>query len=97
MSRITKETVAHVAHLARLAVTDEEVEQMTKDLDEIITFAEQLNELDTTGVKPTYHVLEMVNVMREDKADEGLPVEKVVKNAPDYDEDGLIRVPSIMD
>ncbi|MGN1400291.1 MAG: Asp-tRNA(Asn)/Glu-tRNA(Gln) amidotransferase subunit GatC [Bacillus sp. (in: firmicutes)] len=96
MSRITKETVAHVAHLARLAVTEEEVEQMQKDLDEIITFAEQLNELDTTDVKPTSHVLQMVNVMREDKAEKGLPVEEVIKNAPDHS-DGLIRVPGIMD
>lgn len=96
MTRISTDTVKHVAHLARLAVTDEEVSQMTKDLDEIITFAEQLNELDTTNVKPTSHVLEMVNVLREDKAKEGLPIEKVTKNAPDH-YDGLIRVPSIMD
>jgi aspartyl-tRNA(Asn)/glutamyl-tRNA(Gln) amidotransferase subunit C len=97
MSRISTDAVKHVAHLARLAVTDEEVKQMTKDLDEIITFAEQLNELDTTNVKPTSHVLDMVNVLREDEAKEGLPVEEVMKNAPDYNEDGLIRVPSIMD
>ncbi len=96
MTRITTDEVKHVAHLARLAVTEEEVQEMTKDLDEIITFAELLNELDTEGVKPTYHVLDMVNVLREDKAEQGLPVEKVVKNAPDH-YDGLIRVPSIMD
>ena len=56
----------------------------------------ELNELDTTNVKPTSHVLKMVNVMREDHASEGLPVEEVVKNAPDQ-QDGYIRVPSIMD
>lgn len=96
MSRISIEEVKHVAHLARLAVTEEEAEQMRKELDAIITFAEQLNELDTTNVKPTSHVLEMVNVLREDVAKEGLPVEEVVKNAPDQ-QDGYIRVPSIMD
>ena len=96
MSRISTEDVKHVAHLARLAVTEEEAEQMKKELDAIITFAEQLNELDTTNVKPTSHVLKMVNVMREDHASEGLPVEEVVKNAPDQ-QDGYIRVPSIMD
>ena len=96
MSRISTEDVKHVAHLARLAVTEEEAEQMRKELDAIITFAEQLNELDTTNVKPTSHVLKMVNVMREDRATEGLPVEEVVKNAPDQ-QDGYIRVPSIMD
>ncbi|MGN1386585.1 MAG: Asp-tRNA(Asn)/Glu-tRNA(Gln) amidotransferase subunit GatC [Bacillus sp. (in: firmicutes)] len=96
MSRISIEEVKHVAHLARLAVTEEEAEQMRKELDAIITFAEQLNELDTTNVKPTSHVLKMVNVLREDVAAEGLPVEEVVKNAPDQ-QDGYIRVPSIMD
>ena len=96
MSRISTEDVKHVAHLARLAVTEEEAEQMRKELDAIITFAEQLNELDTTNVKPTSHVLKMFNVLREDVAAEGLPVEEVVKNAPDQ-QDGYIRVPSIMD
>ena len=69
---------------------------MTKELDAIITFAELLNEVDTTNVQPTTHVLNMVNVLREDKAKPGLPVEEVIKNAPDH-EDGLIRVPSIID
>mgnify|MGYP003462317847 FL=1 len=96
MSRISKEDVKHVAHLARLAVTEEETEQMTKELDAIITFAELLNEVDTTNVQPTTHVLNMVNVLREDKAKPGLPVDEVIKNAPDH-EDGLIRVPSIID
>lgn len=96
MSRISTEEVKHVANLARLAVTEEEAEQMKKELDAIITFAEQLNELDTTNIKPTSHVLKMVNVLREDRAMEGLSVEEVVKNAPDH-QDGYIRVPSIMD
>ncbi|WP_100406220.1 Asp-tRNA(Asn)/Glu-tRNA(Gln) amidotransferase subunit GatC [Bacillus solitudinis] len=96
MSRISKDEVKHVANLARLAVTEEEVETFTKQLDAIISFAEQLNELDTEGVEPTTHVLDMKNVLREDKASEGLPLEDVLKNAPDH-EDGQIRVPSIMD
>lgn len=96
MSRISTEEVKHVANLARLAVTEEEVEKMTKELDAIISFAEQLNELDTTGVKPTSRVVEMVNVLREDVAKPGLPVEEVVKNAPEH-RDGLIVVPSIID
>ncbi len=96
MSRISTEQVKHVANLARLAVTEEEVEKMTKELDAIISFAEQLNELDTTGVKPTSRVVETVNVLREDVAKPGLPVEEVVKNAPEH-RDGLIVVPSIID
>jgi aspartyl-tRNA(Asn)/glutamyl-tRNA(Gln) amidotransferase subunit C len=96
MSRISKEEVKHVANLARLAITEEETEMFTNQLDAIITFAEQLNELDTTGVEPTTHVLEMKNILREDKAEKGLPVKDVVKNAPDH-KDGYIRVPSILE
>ncbi|WP_332691817.1 Asp-tRNA(Asn)/Glu-tRNA(Gln) amidotransferase subunit GatC [Halalkalibacter lacteus] len=96
MSRIQEEQVKHVAHLARLAITEEEAKMFTEQLDAIITFAEQLNELDTTGVKPTTHVLDMKNVLREDKSTEGLPIEDVLKNAPDH-EDGQIRVPSIIE
>ncbi|WP_409304040.1 Asp-tRNA(Asn)/Glu-tRNA(Gln) amidotransferase subunit GatC [Peribacillus sp. SCS-155] len=96
MSRISEEQVKHVAHLARLAVTEEEVERFTQQLDQIISFAEQLNELDTEQVEPTSHVLDMKNVMREDKAKKGLPVEEVLKNAPDS-KDGQIRVPAIME
>lgn len=96
MSRISKEEVKHVANLARLAITEEETEMFTNQLDAIIKFAEQLNELDTTGVEPTTHVLEMKNILREDKAEKGLPVEDVVKNAPDH-KDGYIRVPSILE
>ncbi|NPC91772.1 Asp-tRNA(Asn)/Glu-tRNA(Gln) amidotransferase subunit GatC [Bacillus sp. WMMC1349] len=96
MSRISIEEVKHVAHLARLAITDEEAEMFTKQLDSIITFAEELNEVDTENVKPTTHVLQMKNMMREDVPGKGLPVEDVVKNAPDH-KDGYIRVPSILD
>lgn len=96
MSRITTEQVKHVANLARLAITEEEVEVMTNQLDAIITFAELLNEVDTENVKPTSHVLDMKNVMREDIPKKGLDNEEVVKNAPDHI-DGYIRVPSILE
>ncbi|MEH7117541.1 Asp-tRNA(Asn)/Glu-tRNA(Gln) amidotransferase subunit GatC [Neobacillus vireti] len=95
MSRISTEQVKHVANLARLAITEEEVEKFTKQLDKIITFAEQLNELDTENVKPTYHVLDMKNVLREDIPQKGLPREEVLKNAPEH-QDGQIKVPSIL-
>ncbi|EAO55655.1 Aspartyl/glutamyl-tRNA(Asn/Gln) amidotransferase subunit C [Bacillus thuringiensis serovar israelensis ATCC 35646] len=58
--------------------------------------AEQLNELDTTDVKPTTHVLTMKNVMREDVPEKGLPVEEVLKNAPDH-KDNQIRVPAVLE
>ncbi|WP_455660407.1 Asp-tRNA(Asn)/Glu-tRNA(Gln) amidotransferase subunit GatC [Pradoshia sp.] len=96
MTRISKEEAKHVANLARLAITEEETDMFTKQLDSIITFAEQLKELDTTNIEPTTHVLHMKNVLREDKPSPGLPREEVLKNAPDH-QDGQIRVPGIME
>lgn len=95
MADITKEQVEHVAHLARLAVTDEEVENLAKDLSAIIEYAEQLNELDTDNVEPTTHVLDLKNVMRKDEPKEWITQEEALKNAPDA-EDGQFRVPSIL-
>ena len=96
MTRITMDEVKYVANLARLAITEEEAEKFTNQLDAIISFAEQLNELDTDHVEPTSHVLDIKNVMREDIAKPGLPVEEVLKNAPDH-ENGQIRVPTIIE
>jgi aspartyl-tRNA(Asn)/glutamyl-tRNA(Gln) amidotransferase subunit C len=96
MSRISEEQVKHVAHLARLAITEKEAKMLTDQLDKIITYAEQLNELNTDNVEPTAHVLEIKNVMREDRAKKGLPREEVLKNAPEH-QDGQIKVPGIME
>jgi aspartyl-tRNA(Asn)/glutamyl-tRNA(Gln) amidotransferase subunit C len=89
MSRISIEEVKHVAHLARLSI-------FTEQLDSIISFAEELNEVDTEHIEPTTHVLKMKNIMREDKPGKGLPFEEIAKNAPDH-KDGYIRVPSILE
>lgn len=96
MEKISKEEVKHVAHLARLAITEEEAEKFAEQLGKITNFAQQLNELDTTNVEPTSHVLPLVNVLREDVAKEGLPLEKVMLNVKDQ-EAGQIKVPSIME
>ncbi|MBM7662749.1 aspartyl-tRNA(Asn)/glutamyl-tRNA(Gln) amidotransferase subunit C [Bacillus mesophilus] len=96
MSRISKDQVKHVAHLARLAITEDEAEMFRKQLDDMITHAEQLNELNTDNVEPTTHVLHMKNILREDKPEKGLPIEEVLKNAPDQ-KDGQIRVPAILE
>lgn len=93
MSRITNDQVKHVANLARLSITEEETDMFTRQLDAIITFAEQLNELDTENVPPTYHVLEMKNVLREDIPQKGLPRDEVLKNVPEH-KDGQIKVPA---
>lgn len=96
MATITKEEVRHVAHLARLAITDEEVEHFTEQLAKIVQFADKLNELDTTDVEPTTHVLPLVNVMREDKSVAGLDRDIMMKNVKDQ-EAGQVKVPAIME
>lgn len=96
MARITKENVEHVANLARLSFTDEELETFTKQLDDIIGFAEQLNELDTENVEPTTHVLELSNVLRNDESREWLTNEEALKNAPDK-QDGQVKVPAVLE
>ncbi|MFB4165463.1 Asp-tRNA(Asn)/Glu-tRNA(Gln) amidotransferase subunit GatC [Alteribacillus sp. JSM 102045] len=96
MARITKDQVKHVAHLARLSVSEEEVNTFTEQLDAIIGFAEQLNELDTDGVEPTTHVLDIHNVLREDEQRPSLDREEVLKNAPDHEE-GQVKVPSVLE
>ena len=96
MSKLTKEFVMHIADLSRLAFNDEEIEKLTDELNAIVQYAEQLNELDTSNVEPTTHAVNIRNVMREDVPEPGLPVEEVLKNAPDH-KDGQIRVPSILE
>lgn len=95
MAKLTKEEVKHVANLARLAITEEEAEKFAEQLGEITDFAEQLNELDTTNVEPTTHVLPLVNVMREDVAVKGLDREVMMLNVKEQ-EDGQVKVPAIM-
>lgn len=96
MSRITKEEVKHVANLARLEMDEAEVEKFTTQLDDIISMAEQLNELDTENVEPTTHVLDLKNVLREDKVQPWLSREEALKNAPDK-ANGQVKVPSIFE
>ncbi|MBS4220584.1 Asp-tRNA(Asn)/Glu-tRNA(Gln) amidotransferase subunit GatC [Bacillus sp. FJAT-49711] len=96
MSRISKDQVLHVAHLARLDINDEEAENFTEQLDRIIEMAEKLDELTTGNIKPTSHVFAQENVMREDVAVKGLPIEDVLRNVPQH-EDGQIKVPNILD
>ncbi|MCK1997474.1 aspartyl/glutamyl-tRNA(Asn/Gln) amidotransferase subunit C [Paenisporosarcina quisquiliarum] len=96
MAELTKEEVKHVAHLARLAITEEEAEKFALQLGAITEFAEQLKELDTTNVEPTTHVLPLVNVLREDVATKGLERDTMMLNVKDQ-EAGQVKVPSIMD
>lgn len=96
MSNITKDEVKRIADLARLAITEEEVEMFKEHLDSISSYANQLNEVDTSGVEPTTHVLDLKNIMRKDEPKQWTTQEEVLKNAPDH-KDGHFRVPSILE
>lgn len=93
---ISIQDVEHVAKLARLDLTEEEKETYAKQLSEILAYVEQLNAVDTEQVAPTSHVMELVNVMREDESRPSPPIEQVLKNAPD-EEDGHFRVPAVLE
>ena len=93
---ISSQEVAHVASLAKLAFAPEELAKFTGQMDAIIKMVEQLQEVDTEGVKPTYHGNQLINVLREDKAIERNKTEELLKNAP-LSEGGFIQVPAILE
>lgn len=93
---ITVKDVEHVAALARLTLSEEEKEQFASQLSAVLKYVDKLNELDTTDVPPTTHVLSLSNVMREDEIRPSTPIEQVLKNAPD-EEDGQFRVPAVIE
>ena len=90
---IDREQVLHVAKLARLRLTDEEVEKMSGELSTILSAIEQIGELDLDGVEPTSHVVDLENVLRADEPRPSLPRERALANAPDASDEGF-RVPS---
>ncbi len=94
--KITVEEVEHVARLARLELTTEEKQRMRAQLDSILSYIDKLNELDTSAVEPTSHVLPMTNVFREDEVTPSLAQEAVLANAPDR-HDLFFRVPRILE
>ncbi|MBE9519543.1 MAG: Asp-tRNA(Asn)/Glu-tRNA(Gln) amidotransferase subunit GatC [Proteobacteria bacterium] len=93
--KISPEEVKHVADLARLEMTPEEVESMTQQLDGILSYVAKLNELDTEGVQPTTHAISIVNVFREDQVKPSLDREDVLANAPQQDNESFV-VPKVI-
>ncbi len=93
---LSREEVLHIAHLARLELTDEEIEQYQWQLSAILDYFERLKEVDTEGIPPTASVLPPRTVLREDEPRKGLSREELLANAPDV-EDGQFRVPPVLD
>lgn len=75
--------VEHVAHLARLALSPEEQQRFTEQLNAILAYMDQLNDVPTDDVEPTSHVLDLVNVFRDDTARQLISVEEALQNAPE--------------
>ena len=90
---ISRDEVVHVARLARLALTEEELDRFAGQLDAILEAVGKVSELDLTDVPPTSHPLDLVNVFAEDEPRPSLPVEDALANAPDREDDAF-RVPA---
>ncbi len=93
--KITKEQVEYVAHLARLNLDEEEKMSLTKDMEAIITFANQLNTLDIESVSPTAHVIPIQNVFRKDDVKPSMDRDELLQNAPS-EVNGCFSVPRIV-
>lgn len=93
--KISKKQVEHVARLARLTLTEEELEKMTSQLDNILSYVEKLNELDTGSINPTSHVFSLSNAFRSDTIKESLPRSEALKNAPQQNGE-MFQVPRII-
>ena len=93
---ITREDVEHVARLARLELSDAELERMREQLNAILGYIDKLRELDIANVEPTSHAVPLVNVMREDEVVPCLPQDQMLANAPDRVGE-LFRVPRIIE
>jgi aspartyl-tRNA(Asn)/glutamyl-tRNA(Gln) amidotransferase subunit C len=94
-ARLTRDDVAHVAELARLHLTEGELELFTDQLAEVLDHAADIASLDLAGVEPTAHAMAVTNVFRPDEVRPGADREEVLAQAPDV-EDHRFRVPQIL-
>jgi aspartyl-tRNA(Asn)/glutamyl-tRNA(Gln) amidotransferase subunit C len=94
--RISREDVQHVARLARLELSAEDLVRMQAELSNILAYIDKLRSVDTAGVPPTSHAVPLTNVMREDEPRPSLPLADMLANAPDAAGD-FFRVPRIVE
>ena len=93
--KVTKDDVLYTASLAKLKISEEEAEKYTDTLEKQLDYAKALDNIDTDGIKPLAHVLNLENVVREDEVKEGLTIEEALQNAPSKDE-RFINVPKML-
>jgi len=94
--KISREQVLHVATLARLSFTDEEVDRFTAQLSSVLEYVDKLSELDLDGVEPMAHVHATLTPMRDDTSRPSLPRKELLANAPET-EGGCFRVPQVIE
>ena len=96
MAKITLEDVEYVASLAQLSLDDEAKQRLLKEMGDVLAYVDKLNELDTDGIEPMMHVLDISNVFREDVVTGSLDREAALRNAPKTD-GAYFLVPRILD
>ncbi len=92
---VTTKDVEHVAALARLSFSEEEKGKLVSHLNDILQYMEHLNRLDTSGVEPLSHVIELNNVFRQDEVRPSVPRDEALKNAPSRTEH-FFKVPKVI-
>ena len=95
MTNISTSDIQHLAGLSSLALADDEVDRLRQDLENIIGYIEQLGELDTAGVEPTYQVTGLENVWREDEVQSGVSREALLNLAPEK-QNNQVKVPQVL-
>ena len=95
MTTLSRSDVEHVAHLARLGLSDEEVTLLARQLNHILDQYAILADLDTDGIAPSAQVIELENILRDDTVRPSLPIEAVLANAPERSGDHIV-VPAIL-
>mgnify|MGYP001947431430 CR=1 FL=1 len=93
---VDKKLIEDISHLSRLEFSEEDKIEMADNLNEILDWVEQLNELDTSKTLPLTHISEEINVMRNDEIADVLPHDKALKNAPKKDSD-YFRTPKVIE
>ena len=95
-NKISDETIEDVGILAKLELNDQEKEEAKKDMERMLDYIDQLNELDTTGIEPMSHIFPVTNVFREDVVTNGDEHEQTLANAPEA-KDGAFKVPKTVE
>jgi aspartyl-tRNA(Asn)/glutamyl-tRNA(Gln) amidotransferase subunit C len=93
--KISLEQVRHVAKLARLALDEQHVQKYARQMESVLEYVAKIQEVDVTGVEPMAHAVPLHNVLREDEARAGLPIEEVLRNAPQTD-GRFFKVPKVI-